>query len=331
MVAHLLLQWRLVVSAWGGEMSDRAAGVKPAARGRVDRGRDLSAQLDQAAAALDLRVWNRNGGKQGLGVRVLRAAVGADAVGYLDDLAEVHDHHPVADVAHDREVMGDEEIRELQLLLKIFEQVDDLGLDRHVQRRDGLIAYHQLRVQGKGPSDADALPLAARELMRVPVVEVGVQPHESQQLLHALVALAPSQHPEVVQRLGDDVAHRHPRIKRCERVLEDHLQLPALLPQLFAVHAGQLDVAEEDVTRRHGDQLGHESRQRRLSAARLTDQTQRLPFADLEADAVHGLDRRAEAGRKVLDHVLHPDQRLCRPSAWGGLYLGRLRHQWQLT
>ena len=48
-------------------------------------------------------------------------------------LAEVHHRHAVGDVTHDREVVGDEEVREPELLLELREEVHDLGLDRDVQ------------------------------------------------------------------------------------------------------------------------------------------------------------------------------------------------------
>ena len=84
----------------------------------------------------------------------------------LHDLAQVHDRDPVGDVADDAEVVGDEEVGEAELLLQVLEQVEDLGLDRDVERRDGLVGDDQLRVQGERPGDADALALAAGELVR---------------------------------------------------------------------------------------------------------------------------------------------------------------------
>ena len=57
----------------------------------------------------------------------------------LDDLAEVHHGDPVGDVADDREVVGDEEIRQAEPLLQLLEQVDDLRLDRDVERRHRLV------------------------------------------------------------------------------------------------------------------------------------------------------------------------------------------------
>ena len=87
-------------------------------------------------------------------------------VGDLDDLAEVHHGDAVAHVAHDREVVRDEDVGEAELALQIGEQVEDLRLDRDVERRDRLVADDELRPQREGARDADALSLAAGELRR---------------------------------------------------------------------------------------------------------------------------------------------------------------------
>ena len=81
--------------------------------------------------------------------------------GQLDDPAEVHHRDPVADVADDGQVVGDEEVGQPELALEPLEQVDDLRLDRDVERADGLVGHDQVRVEGERPRHADALPLAA--------------------------------------------------------------------------------------------------------------------------------------------------------------------------
>lgn len=48
------------------------------------------------------------------------------------------------------------------LALESTEEVQDLGLNRHVKRGDGLVAHDDLRVEREGASDVDALTLAAR-------------------------------------------------------------------------------------------------------------------------------------------------------------------------
>jgi hypothetical protein len=64
-------------------------------------------------------------------------------------------------VADNREVVRDEQVSQSELDLEPLQQIDDLGLNRHVQCGDGLIANEKTRFDGQGPRDADALALTA--------------------------------------------------------------------------------------------------------------------------------------------------------------------------
>src|SRR5260370_8139984 len=143
---------------------------------------------------------------------MLRGGVGLNAVGDVGDVAEMHDHHAVADGTDDREVMRDEQIRELELALQVLEQVDDLSLDRNVERRERLVGHHQLRIQGEHARDTNALPLAARELMRIAIIEVGADTDALPEFLHTLFALPTTQGPKVSLTPRTDVPPRttHP-------------------------------------------------------------------------------------------------------------------------
>ena len=61
-------------------------------------------------------------------------------VGGLDDAAEIHDRDPVRDVLDHREVVGDEQVGQPVFVLEVHQQIDDLGLDRHIQSRYRLVA-----------------------------------------------------------------------------------------------------------------------------------------------------------------------------------------------
>ena len=122
----------------------------------------------------------------------------------LDGLAEVHDHHPIGDVADDVEVVGDEDVREPEVLLEVLQQVQDLRLHRDVERRHRLVADDQLRVDRERPRDADPLALAAGELVREAVVVLGVQADDLEQLLHAALALGVGADAVHLERLADD-------------------------------------------------------------------------------------------------------------------------------
>jgi hypothetical protein len=79
----------------------------------------------------------------------------------------------VADMGDDGEIMGDEQVRKTVLALQVDQQVDDLRLDRDVERRDRLVAHDQARPERQRACDADALPLPAGELMRIVLHLVG--------------------------------------------------------------------------------------------------------------------------------------------------------------
>ena len=59
----------------------------------------------------------------------------------------------------DAHVVGDEQVGQAELALELLEQVEDLRLDRHVERGDRLVADDEVRLEDERPGDADALAL----------------------------------------------------------------------------------------------------------------------------------------------------------------------------
>ena len=59
--------------------------------------------------------------------------------------------------------MGDKQDRQVHTLLQFQQQVDDLALDRHIQRRHAFIGNDQARLHRQRPGDTHALALAATE------------------------------------------------------------------------------------------------------------------------------------------------------------------------
>ena len=103
--------------------------------------------------------------------------------------------------------MGDEQQRQAVAPLHVLEQIEDLGADRDVERRHRLVADHQLRLEDQRAGDADALALAAGELVRQAAHDqVGIEPDRRQHLAHPPLALGAVGDAGDDQRLGDDVA-----------------------------------------------------------------------------------------------------------------------------
>ena len=113
-----------------------------------------------------------------------RAAHGLRIAGFHDP-AEVHHQDATADVLDHGEVMGDEQEGDAALALQILKEIDDLRLHAHVERADGFVANNQPGFDGQGAGDADALALAAAELVRVTPGMRGVEPHVFQQAVDA--------------------------------------------------------------------------------------------------------------------------------------------------
>src|SRR5438067_13136969 len=122
--AHTAQRW-LDLSAYG--LGQRATGAEPAARGRVDRRGSLPEGRVTDLGALDRWDRHRHRLQQLRCVWMTCKLEHGLAVADLDDLAEVHHGDPVGEIAHNRKVVRDEDIRQAMGLLEAAHQVQDLS------------------------------------------------------------------------------------------------------------------------------------------------------------------------------------------------------------
>ncbi|MHC3926357.1 hypothetical protein ACMZ4W_01459 [Brevundimonas naejangsanensis] len=106
-------------------------------------------------------------GQQALGIGMRHAGADARDGRLLDQFAVLHHRQPVGGFGHDGEVVGDEDQTHAVLAHQPLQQVQHLSLRRHVQRRRRLVRDQQFGRQGDGDGDGDALPLAARQFVRI--------------------------------------------------------------------------------------------------------------------------------------------------------------------
>ena len=85
-------------------------------------------------------------------------------VTFLDQSAEIHHGHPVRCLGNHTQIVGDEEDRHVKLAHQILHQVDDLGLDGHIEGGCRLIGDKQLWFGGKRHGDHRPLAHTAGEL-----------------------------------------------------------------------------------------------------------------------------------------------------------------------
>src|SRR5690242_20201642 len=112
-VGALLELWNLLTAE--RQLPNWTARVEMAAAGWPDRVRDVALQHDPLT--LDLWVRDRDGRQQRLCVGMQRRGIEVARAGDLDDASEVHHRHSRTDVLHHRQIVRDEEVREVELLL----------------------------------------------------------------------------------------------------------------------------------------------------------------------------------------------------------------------
>src|SRR5438093_3320161 len=287
---------------------NRAARAEVTSRRRVRRTRNFT--LEHRLLSLDGWIRDRNDRDQRLGVRMPRGAQQLLGGRELHNLAEVHDGDPIAHLLDHRHVVGDEQVGEVEFVLEIFEQIQDLRLDRHVQGRDRLIGNDELRPKRQRPGNAETLPLAAAELMWKPAAVLAAQSDHLEQLADDSLPLVGRSDTVDEKTFPHDLPHRHAGIQRTVRILEDDLYLTPDLIELFLIRLEDAPPLEKCLTRRGRDQPQDGARHGGLSRAGLTDQTEGFALFDIKAHVVDRLDVRhggleqPSLDREVLDEVV---------------------------
>jgi len=113
---------------------------------------------------------------------------------------------------HHGQAVADEQHRQVQGCLQVGQQVQDLGLDRHVQRRHRHVADDHLRFEHECAGDGDPLALAAGQFRSVAVAHrVRVEALRAHRVAGRGQAKGPGAAAPDAQRLGHDVEHRAPQ------------------------------------------------------------------------------------------------------------------------
>src|SRR4029077_2763923 len=133
------------------KLADWTPGVELTAGWRPDRAWHVT--LQYGTSAFEGWIRNRHRGHQRLGIGMQRRRVKIPRRSNLDDFAEIHHRHPVAYVLDDREVLTNEDLGKAVFLLQVLKQIDDLRLDRHVERGYRLVADDEPRRHRKRTRD----------------------------------------------------------------------------------------------------------------------------------------------------------------------------------
>ena len=194
--------------------------------------------------------------------------------------AQVEDRDAVRDVAHDAEVVRDEEVRDLLLGLELDEQVEDRGLHGDVEGRRRLVAHDELRVAGECARDRHALLESARELHRLLRQGALGEPDALGELAHPLLRRLPSDPGQLLQRAEQDPLYRMAAVQRRVRVLEHDLERTQVCFRALLIARRQFPAFERRRPRVGGHDPEQRPRHGRLPAPGLADEAERLARPD---------------------------------------------------
>ncbi len=235
------------------------------------------------------------GTKQLLRIGVLRRVKDPRHGAGLDDLALLHHADPVGDAPHDPQIMGDEQQGHAFVALQFGQQFQNLRLNRHIERRGGLVGDQDVGLVGQRHGDHHPLSLPTRQLMRIGVqTACRLADADTLQQVHDPVARGVSgQRLVQFEAFAQLLFQRVQRIQRCHRLLEDEADIVTPhLPQPLFIRADHLVPVICDAARnlgrapkkRHRGQRGD-----RLARPGFPHQRHRLATLDTER---HALDRR---------------------------------------
>ena len=142
---------------------------------------------------------------------------------FLDDTAEVHDGDTIAQVTYHGEVVRDEEQREVIVAAQGREERGDVRAQRGIERAGRLVGHEEPGARGERARDAYPLPLPARELVRAPLRQAGIEAHALEQPRDLVRDDGGLDDAMERERLGDGARRALPRIERPQAVLEDDL------------------------------------------------------------------------------------------------------------
>src|SRR4051794_7312810 len=218
----------------------------------------------------------------------------------LDDLALLHHADGIGELAHDAEVVRDEQHRHAEPRLQLLEQFENLRLHRDVERGGRLVGDQQVGLVGERHRDHHALALAAGKLVRIALqsrLRLG-NADLGQEFERARPRRGPGQALMQQQDFADLLLDHVQRIERGHRLLEDDGDVVAAhvahlaFRQRQQVAALELDRTGRMLRGRIRQQLHHRERGDGFSRPRLADQRHRLALLDIE--------------RYVVDRERHP-------------------------
>src|SRR5260370_31022177 len=132
---------------------------------------------------------------------------------HFQELAGAHHAEARGDVRHEGQAVRDENIGQSEVALEFLQKEENLRADGNIESGDGFVGDDQLWLEYQGPSDADALALAAGEFVRIAARGVFIQTNASKNRRRARLAVRRGETGLMNgERFGNDFTIAPPRV-----------------------------------------------------------------------------------------------------------------------
>jgi hypothetical protein len=287
----------------------RASWMKAAAAGKISGTRNVAGNgLETVRMAAER--WDRSNQSACVGMfGTLQNFVGGSE---FDDLARIHDCDLIGDFCDEAQVVRDQEDRHAQAIFQIAQEVEDLRLDRDVERGGGFVGHEKFGFRGEGHRDHDALLHAAGKLVRI-IVEAsfgGGNADEFEKSNHFVVrgGVWAMQ----AQTFHDLIANAKNWVQRGRGILENVTDdAPANGAQFIFCHAQNVTAFHKNLTaritrRRARQQSRQRKRSHAFSRTAFANESQRLSRFNRKRNIIHD-EQQTRLGGKFNAQIANID------------------------
>src|SRR5580704_10518026 len=230
--------------------------------------------------------------------RVGMTRLGEQRLGWTDlhNLPEIHDRDARTEQSDDIQVVRHEEVAHPEPFAQFGKQFQNNSLDGNVECGGGFIEDEQRGLDGNRARDADARPLAAGKLMRVPLQKLNRQTDKlgcSPNARFDVRCVAKTK--ETAQRIRDGAKDAERRIEAVSWILEHDLDPGAIGAADKARLRNVGDVAAGECDRSAGriDEASEQAHHGGLPATRLAHEANAFAGSDHKVHPIDGMELRA--------------------------------------
>ena len=218
----------------------------------------------------------------------------------LDNFTVAHDADGFGIVLRQTQIVGNEDNRHTHLLLQIVEQIENLGLNSHIQSSGRLIGNQQVRFINERHGNHNALQLTAGKLVRILFhAALGFFDAHTFQQCQCLLSCFFFAELFIVHtcRFNQLRTDTHKRIERGHRLLENHADaVAAQITQGFLICIQNGNAVKSNarifaITGKFLRQQAHNGHGGYgLARSGLADQSQCFALCHFKADITHGMN-----------------------------------------